>query len=186
MESYIPISYLNDFLFCPRSIYFHNLYDQYDKKNYHRSYQTLGNIAHQSIDEKTYSTHKNHIIGIEVYSPTYELMGKIDLYDADKKLLVERKRKIKQIYDGYRYQLYAQYFCLTEMGYSVKRMALHSLIDNQRYSIDIPQAEETQKFNQLIKRLKKFNFEQEFKANKNKCDHCVYSGLCDKSLSINQ
>ena len=48
-----------------------------------------------------------------------KLMGKIDVYRADKKLLIERKYQLKQIFQGQIYQLWAQYFCLTEMGYEV-------------------------------------------------------------------
>gem|GEM_PF-2376169 len=34
MESYIKLSTLNDFIFCPKSIYYHTLYDSYEKKLY--------------------------------------------------------------------------------------------------------------------------------------------------------
>ena len=38
MEDYVRISNLNDLLFCPRSIYFHNLYSDFDETLYHTPY----------------------------------------------------------------------------------------------------------------------------------------------------
>lgn len=46
MEDYIPISQLNDFVFCPYSIYLHNVYMETDEGLFHTSPQTQGKIAH--------------------------------------------------------------------------------------------------------------------------------------------
>lgn len=35
MQDYIPISTLNDFIFCPYSIYLHNIYMDMDDSMYH-------------------------------------------------------------------------------------------------------------------------------------------------------
>jgi CRISPR-associated protein Cas4 len=59
MEDNIKISNLNDFIFCPRSIYFHNLYSQFDESMYHEKYQSKGKKAHKNIDKKKYSSKKN-------------------------------------------------------------------------------------------------------------------------------
>ena len=56
-----------------------------------------------------------------MYCEKYRLLGKIDIYDGKKKILRERKRQIKQVYDGYIFQLYGQYFSLIEMGYEVDK-----------------------------------------------------------------
>jgi len=56
MENYIKLSTLNDFIFCPKSIYYHNLYYSYEKKLYQEETQIAWSIAHESIDNKTYST----------------------------------------------------------------------------------------------------------------------------------
>jgi CRISPR-associated exonuclease Cas4 len=120
MEAYIPISFLNDFIFCPRSIYFHQLYGNFNQLLYQQKPQVAGKAAHASIDEQTYSTSKNVLQGTEIYCERYKLCGKIDLFDADSGKLSERKREIKTIYDGYVFQVYAQYHALTEMGYKVK------------------------------------------------------------------
>ena len=125
MESYIPISYLNDFIFCPRSIYFHQVYGAVDQKMYYETPQIEGKIAHQSIDEKYYSTKKSVLQGTEVYCEEYNLVGKIDIFYMETGELVERKKFIKTIYDGYVLQLYAQYFSLLEMGYQVTSLSLY-------------------------------------------------------------
>ncbi len=100
-----------------------------DEKQYHDIPQTKGKHAHQSIDHATHNTSAHILLGTEVYSERYGLTGKIDMFDIKKGKLTERKRTIKTIYDGYKLQLYAQYFCLTEMGYEVKSLNFHSLTD---------------------------------------------------------
>jgi CRISPR-associated exonuclease Cas4 len=52
MESYITLSHLNDFIFCPRSIYYHQLYSIYDEQHYKQRAQIAGTTAHNSIDNK--------------------------------------------------------------------------------------------------------------------------------------
>ena len=54
MENYIPISYINDFIFCPRSIYNHLMYHNRAELIYQGEAQTEGKDAHQKIDSKTY------------------------------------------------------------------------------------------------------------------------------------
>lgn len=78
METYIPISFLNDFIFCPRSIYFHQLYGRTNENIYHTTAQSEGKMAHKSIDNKTYTTSKKVLQTIEIYSSRFGLGGKID------------------------------------------------------------------------------------------------------------
>lgn len=184
MESYIQISLLNDFVFCPRSIYFHGLYGKKSTKFYHTYYQTKGLNAHRTIDTKTYTTAKNIFQGLDVYSEKYNLCGKIDVYDASKKLLTERKKKIKLIYDGYIFQLYAQYFCLTEMGYPVDEIRFYSMDDNKVYPIELPenQPEKFNEFENIIKQIQCFDLTARFDPNPNKCQNCIYNPMCDYAL----
>lgn len=182
MEPYINITTLNDYIFCPRSIYFKKLYGQYRTSTYHRTPQTSGIIAHKSVDTATYSTSKRHITGLRLYSNAYNLCGVLDLYDSDLKLIVERKRQIKVIYDGYRYQLYAQYYCLLEMGYTVEKLALHSLIDNKRYPIALPNAAEAKQFKNIVSQIRSYDLHADYQPNIEKCRQCIYSHLCDHSL----
>lgn len=184
MEPYIQISFLNDFIFCPRSIYFHQLYGKVSQRLYHSTHQVKGLNAHKTVDSQTYTTAKSVLQGLDVYSEQYKLCGKIDTYDVAKKLLTERKKKIKVIYDGYIFQLYAQYFCLTEMGYQVDKIKLYSMDDNKSYSVNLPHddPEKLSAFKQLIKDLRAFDLNADFTPNANKCQFCVYNALCDYSL----
>lgn len=183
MEPYLIISNLNDFIFCPRSIYFHNLYGQYSVKTYHRKPQTAGLIAHRTIDESTYSTKSHHITSLRVYSEEYRLCGAIDLYDSEKKALIERKRQIKVIYPGYRYQLWAQYLCMVEMGYEVEQIFFHSLIDNKRYPEPLPDEKALREFQKVISDIRSYDLYAPYKPQKEKCLTCIYSHLCDYSLA---
>lgn len=186
MESYLIISNLNDFIFCPKSIYFHSLYQKYSSRVYKEIPQVKGTINHEAIEQKKYSSSTKIIQSLPIYHEGYNLCGKIDLYDREEKILIERKTKIKKIYDGYRYQLYAQYFCLIEMGYSVKKMVIRSLEDNQNYWIEIPKQKEKQEFENLLRQMKNFKIEnQDFKQNPKKCQQCIYSHLCDVSVIKN-
>lgn len=115
MEAYIRISSLREFVYCPKSIYYHDLYSKYDEKVFLEEPQNAGMLAHETIDEKRYSTAKKYIQSMSIYSDKYKLCGKIDIFNTETKNLVERKNKVEKIYDGYKYQLYAQYYCMLEM-----------------------------------------------------------------------
>lgn len=182
MENYILISYLNDFIFCPRSIYFHGLYGYLEQRIYQEKPQVEGRIAHQSIDSKTYSTRKTTLQGLSVYSDKYKLNGKIDIFDEAEGLLIERKKKIKVIYDGYIMQIYAQYHCLKEMGYTVKKLKLYSMDTNKNYPIPLPEDNPTMqsKFEKLIEDINQFDLKAPFQANPSKCQRCIYANLCDR------
>lgn len=184
MEPYLTLSFLNDFIFCPRSIYFHQLYGRVSTRLYQKKPQISGKAAHKAIDAKKYSSKKSTLQTIEIYSEKYNIGGKIDTFDLETGFLVERKKKIKVIYDGYIYQLYAQYHCLTEMGYEVKKLKLYSMDDNKSYAVKSPQ-EDTQtqeKFENLLQQIHDFDLNNPFTANPNKCKYCIYNNLCDQSL----
>lgn len=180
MEDYIQISKLNDFIFCPYSIYLHSVYENFDSKTYHRTAQTVGKIAHKPVDNQTYTTSARVLQGLEVCSEAYGLAGKIDTFDIESGALVERKYRIKKIFDGYRYQLYAQMVCLRDMGYSVKSLAFQSLSDNKRYKIPLPleNEEEFRKFKNLIEEMRNYRPKVPECKNEKKCEQCVYQPLC--------
>ena len=181
METYMPISFLNDFIFCPRSIYFHQLYSSFDTALYHEAIQTKGRLAHQNIDNQKYSTRKNILQGLAIYSTQYSLCGRIDIFDKDRKLLMERKKKVTKVYDGFIFQIYAQYYCLKEMGYSVKKLCIHSLDDNKNYFIPLPEENPKMeiKFQRLLDQIREFDMEKPFFPNIAKCEKCIYKNLCD-------
>jgi CRISPR-associated protein Cas4 len=106
-------------------------------------------------------------------------MGKIDIYDRDKHALIERKTRIKKIYDGYKYQLYAQYFGLTEMGYQVDRLGFHSMEDNKNYDLDLPHGQELKKFEDLLTKIRNYDILRDnYLAKPEKCQNCIYKNLC--------
>lgn len=184
MESYIPISFLNDFIFCPRSIYYHQLYSTYEQSTYQQKPQIAGKAAHRSIDEKTYTKRLDVLMDYELYCEKYRIHGKLDVFDCKTSVLTERKRSIKQIYDGYIFQVYAHYFGLIELGYKVKKIVIHDLTANKNYPVLLPgeDIEMFEKFEQLITAINNYNLNDHgFKANKNKCVNCIYSNLCDKA-----
>lgn len=185
LENYLPISFINDFIFCPRSIYNHQLYRNRDEMLYQGERQSEGKAAHQHIDNKTYSDKKSVLQNFEIYSSKYLLFGKIDVFDIDKGLLTERKKNIKTVYDGYIFQLFAQYFGLTEMGYEVKKIVLYDFSKNAVYPIELPEQNPTmlKKFEDTLTQIRQFSLlDKNFKPNKLKCENCIYNLLCDYSL----
>lgn len=184
MEEIILISYLNDFIFCPVSIYFHKLYGDLDKRLYQTTVQINGTNAHKSIDTKKYSSKKAILQSINVYSEEFGIQGKIDTFDTDSGILTERKNKIIKIYDGYIFQVYAQYYALIEMGYNVKKIRFHSMSDNKNYPVALPQEDSVMdtKFKKLIKQMHEFNIDNFVQTNTNKCRNCIYEPSCDRSL----
>lgn len=183
MEEQILISYLNDFIFCPVSIYFHKLYGNMDTILYQVESQINGKNAHYSIDNNKYSTKRNVLQGIDVFCEKYNIIGKIDIFDIESKTLIERKNTVKVIYDGYIFQLYAQYYSLQEMGYDVDFLRIHSITDNKTYNIKLPDEDliMKQKFEKLLKDIKDFNFTNFIQENPLKCKSCIYEPACDRS-----
>ena len=184
-EDYISISTLNDFIFCPYSIYLHNVYMESDEGLYHATPQTQGRIAHETVDEKKGSTSKDVILALPVYSEKYRLMGKIDVYKKEEKCLIERKYQLKQIYQGQIYQLWAQMLCLQEMGYEVERIAFYEISTKKSIPINVPSSVEIKGFEQFLSSFRNYDPMQPFQPNLNKCRHCIYCSLCDKTIEDN-
>ena len=185
-EALLSITYLNDFIFCPVSIYFHNLDSTADPMLLQETSQINGSAAHIHSDHGTYSDRKSVLQGISVYCERYGLIGKIDTFDQEKGQLTERKKKIRQIYDGYIFQIYAQYFALTEMGYTVRELRLYSMDDNQIYPIPLPEQnpELFARFEKVIEAIQNFDFRNFHQPNGEKCRHCIYEPLCSYSKEV--
>ena len=184
MENYIPMSFLNDFIFCPRSIYYHQLYSSYKQSTYQQKPQLAGKAAHESIDKRFYSKRLDVLMSYELYCEKYKLHGKLDVFDCKTGVLTERKRSIKQIYDGYVFQVYGHYFGLLELGYNVKKIRIHDLTANKNYPVALPEdnPKMLEKFERLINEINSFSMDSpDFYVNKNKCINCIYSNLCDKA-----
>lgn len=180
METYIRLSNLNDFIFCPKSIYYHNIYDSYDKNLYQEEEQKAGTIAHESIDNANYSSRKDILQWTPVYSELYKIAGKIDLFYIKEGKLVERKNKIEKIYLGYKYQIWGQMLCLEEAGYKVHQMQFYSMHDNKTYKVYRPSIDELMKFEEMLEKYRKFEILKEnWTQNTEKCRRCIYRELCD-------
>ena len=184
MYDSIIFSNINDFIFCPVSIYFHNLYGIQHTTMYQRKDQILGTYVHKAIDEQTYSSKPTVFQGMACYCEKYNLIGKIDLYDEKTKILTERNRTIKTVYDGYVSQLYAQYFSLQEMGYEVKKIRLYSYTSNKNFEQKLPcdNPEMLNKFEQILYDIRHFNIDGFVQNNRDKCINCIYNDACDRSL----
>lgn len=185
MENPVLISWINDFVFCPASIYFHNLYGNIERILYQDEAQLDGTAAHKAIDENRYSTRRDILQGIECHSVKYNLSGKIDTFDMKSGVLTERKKKIKTVYDGYVFQLYAQYFCLEEMTFRVNKIRLYSMDDNKVYNIPLPHEDKEmfEKFEKVIAEMNGFRLDGFSQDNGQKCAKCIYEPLCDRSAS---
>lgn len=180
MQNSIKLSTLNDFIFCPKSIFYHMLYDSYDKSLYQEEAQIAGTLAHESIDNKTYSTSKNVLQSLDVYSEKYGIVWKIDQFFVKEGKLVERKNHIEKVYLGYKYQLWGQMFCLQEMWYDVQSLEFYSMKDNKKYKIYKPNTKELLGFENTLEQYRKYDMIQKnFKQNTNKCLKCIYRELCD-------
>lgn len=184
MELYLKISFLNDFEFCPLSIYYHQLYGNLSEKLYHSDAQVNGKAAHLAIDEKHYSSSTSILQGVDVFCSKYQLCGKIDTFDIKKGVLTERKKHIEVVYDGYLYQLYAQFFALVEMGYRIHQIRLYSFDSNKIFPVKLPDEnpEFFKKFENLIERIQTFKPENFIPTNLSKCQNCIYSTFCDRAL----
>lgn len=180
METYLMITQINDFIFCPRSLYFHDIYRNTTADDVcYQTPQLVGRAAHETLDQGTYSTRKDILTGTMVYSQQYRLLGRIDMLDLRSGLLVERKYSITAVYDGFRYQLYAQYFALKEMGYGLRAMRLHSLKDNRNYEVPLPLPEDIRAFETILDDINTYRLDIPFSPNLKKCMRCIYASLCD-------
>ena len=78
------------------------------------------------------------------------------------------------------FQLYAQYFSLKEMGYTVNVIRLYSMDTNKIYNVDKPEnnLDMLYRFEKVISDIKSFNLFSFIQGDINKCEHCIYEPLC--------
>ena len=121
---------------------------------------------------------------MDVYSEKYGLIGRIDIYDQEKETLIERKRQIKTIYDGYIFQVYAQCVALREMGYGVKNIFLYSMVDNKKNPVPLPESnlDMFRKFEKTVEEIREFTMDDFTQTNPLKCQNCIYEPACDRGL----
>lgn len=183
-ENPLSISNLNDFIFCPVSIYFHEQDRDTERMAYQDAAQLNGTAAHEKSDTAAYSAKKSMLQGISVYSEKLNLIGKIDTFDTEKGILTERKKRISTVYDGYVFQLFGQYYALTEMGYKVRELRLYSMDDHKTFPVPSPEeAPDLQyKFHELLREIASFRFDLFSQSNPSKCARCIYEPICSYSI----
>lgn len=181
MNDLITISTLNDFIFCPYSIYLHNVYMDADEDIYHAKPQTRGRNSHEKVDAKKTSTKNDIIESLPVLCYELGVYGKIDVYNQKNKSLIERKYALKNIYRGQYYQLWAQYYCMTEMGYEVESIAFYEISTHKTINVSLPGAQEKAELTRFINDYRDYNPKASISINPNKCTHCIYCNLCDKT-----
>ena len=157
MDDYIAISTLNDFIFCPYSIYLHNVYMEADEGVYHAVPQIRGRIAHEMVDNKKTSNRRDELQSLPIISERYGLAGKIVIYRGRERKLIERKYQLKNIYQGQIYQLWAQYLCMVEMGYDVEFIAFYEISTNKMIPVALPSEEQIVQFEDFIANYRNFD-----------------------------
>lgn len=182
MENFIPITSISDFCFCPYSIYLHNIFKEVDDSLYQAEPQIKGKMAHEAIDKKEYGNKDDDIQSLNVLSEKYKLVGVIDLYRSKSKELVEFKTNTRVIGKEKLYQIWAQMLCMREMGYEVRKLTIHDLINDKDIPIQEPTAQEMREFETLLDNYKMYDpMNSPIETSANKCSHCIYSKLCDKN-----
>ena len=100
--------------------------------------------------------------------------------------MIERKNNLKRIFRGQIYQLWGQYFCLKEMGYKIEQLAFYEISTNKMFPIELPGDQGKQELIDFIEQFKHYNPDSStIQINPNKCTHCIYCNLCDKTETNN-
>lgn len=182
MHTLLPISYLNDFVFCPYSIYLHQVFEEGKEETYSAKPQQQGRSAHENIDHGIRKD--RYLQAAYVICEELGIYGRIDRYEFTSNSLIERKRTVHKLYRGFYYQVWAQYYGMIEMGYQVDQIIVESVTDKRRTSIPIPTIAQQQELQQHIERIRSYDpLNHRFMVNINKCKHCIYAALCDKTHS---
>lgn len=71
MEFFLPISYLNDFVFCPYSIYLLQVFDNSKEEVYSANPQQKGKSAHDIVDNTNLKKSKKILSGTDVLNFYY-------------------------------------------------------------------------------------------------------------------
>ena len=178
-DNFINITALNDFLFCPYSIYLHNVFMDMDEDIFVAKPQVKGKAAHKAIDSRAFSENENDVQSLKVFSNELGLVGVIDLYRKEEKHLIEYKYKVgDSLFLGQKMQLWAQYFCLIEMGYMVQKISIYEKSTGIFHDVKIPDNDDKQVLTDLIRKFREFDFSQPMEVNIKKCTHCIYCNLC--------
>mgnify|MGYP003292976791 CR=1 FL=1 len=185
-DNLIAISLIGNYLYCPYSIYLHNVYMETDDSVYKAEHLYKGSVIHSSIDEKTSSNRKEILLALPIYSESLGLVGKIDMFNVKTGELVERKTKVDKVYPRHIYQLWAQMFCLQEMGYEVKKVSLYDYSSNKKYSVQLPSEQDAIIFYEFLKTMRSYDPSRDsIEVVEQKCRYCIFTNICDKTTEDN-
>ncbi|MBU4537067.1 MAG: type V CRISPR-associated protein Cas4 [Weeksellaceae bacterium] len=177
MEFFLAITTLNDFIFCPYSIYLHEIYNYTKEDTYHSKSQSKGRRLHDFIEN---DTNPNDWKSAFVYSEKLKIYGKIDDYDTANRELIEYKSTVATAFKGYYYQIWAQYLCLSEMGIIVEKLAFYDFRVSKKIEIPLPSNDQLLELECHVRKVQQYDFNSEIKINPNKCRRCIYQNLCEK------
>ncbi|MFZ1248804.1 MAG: type V CRISPR-associated protein Cas4 [Candidatus Saccharimonadales bacterium] len=177
MEPFIAISTINDFLFCPRSLYMHQAAGDIAPTSYQAAPQVRGKAMHEAIDTGRYSHRKTVLQGTPIFSEKLQIQGKLDTFDTATGELIERKAHLTQVYEGYMWQLYAEYFCLREMGYDPTSLAFYSTQDNKKHPVRLPTEADKTQLKRIIQDMQTYNAEKLLAHHCPRCNHNIYAPL---------
>ena len=90
MENPISITMLNDFVFCPISIYFHNLYQGVEKNLYQGKSQIAGTKAHEAIDNNTLSNSESFQDIENKFSKRFNQQDSVYIFIMDSRTEIKR------------------------------------------------------------------------------------------------
>jgi len=138
----LPLSALNDFLFCPRRAWM-KFVEGVRGTNEHT---VIGDLAHEHVDFPGYEQRAGWTLlrALPLFSDHLGLSGKADLvevrYNADNRIAearpVEYKKGPKRRFDNDEVQLCAQALCLEEMlGLSIPAGAIFHAQSQQRHEV---------------------------------------------------
>jgi len=75
---------------------------------------------------------------------------------------------------------------MREMGYAVEKLAFYEISTNKMIDVELPGERGKQELLGFIKQYKNYDpSSTSIKVNLNKCIHCIYCNLCDKTESDN-
>jgi CRISPR-associated protein Cas4 len=72
-------------------------------------------------------------------------------------------------------------FCLREMGYEVDSLAFYETSTNKMIPVAMPNESDEGKFTTFVYKFRNYNPEDCMTVNPNKCRHCIYCNLCDRT-----
>ena len=180
MYGLLPISNLNDFLFCPYSIYLHSVYKGTEEEVCKAAMQKEGSYAHRKKEDD--DAHKKGVVtSLPVISEKLGIYGVTDAFDIENGILTEYKNRLTAVYPGQRIQIQAQCLCLKEMGYRVSEIRLTEISTGKILPVDLPDIDTVKEIECLIRRIKQYNPDNDIEVNPNKCRKCIYCSLCEKS-----